>query len=54
MDFTEQSGINGVPCCGESLVLHKVQDVFEYWVALLDRGGHVGFLHGTKGQEAKA
>lgn len=40
------------PCCCESLVPYKVQDVFEDWVAILDGGGHAGLFYGSTGQEA--
>lgn len=53
--LNQQIEISGQsPCCCESLVSYKVNDVFEDWVSILDRRGHAGLFRRAAGQEASA
>lgn len=33
------------PRCCDTLVPYEVKDVLDYWVAVLDRGGHAGLFY---------
>lgn len=42
------------PCCGQSLVPDKVEDVFDHGVAVLDGRGHERLLYGSTRQQTQA